>query len=276
MNRFSNVLLFLGVAIMSIGCNANGTIDWSEFDNVFSEGQATPDDDPSSVVPRCPPDSCGPDGCPYNETDSNDIQTYGTEVSDFGSDSVNTTATQEVKGDCPACPNRPAARPVYRPQTNVVVRRLPSSPTIVNYPPVKLAPGEKFIRWLPNTTKPYQSETAATMPPPEPRQPNVKNNCPNGDCQTPREGVFVCQRCKRPTVGAGWHELWADDGTPLTCLCESCWRALSPSQRAAELRKYANTQSIGGLSPIVQTAIEQAAAKTIPIVQPMQSYGTEL
>ncbi|MEP3930985.1 hypothetical protein, partial [Rhodopirellula bahusiensis] len=101
--------------------------------------------------------------------------------------------------------------------------------------------------------------------------------CPNGNCpqaESVKQGIFACQRCKRPTVGAGWHELWADDGTALTCLCETCWRTMSPNQRAAELMRYAKTQTVGSLSPIVQDAIENAAMRSAP-ANPLQSYGTE-
>lgn len=46
-----------------------------------------------------------------------------------------------------------------------------------------------------------------------------------------KEGVFGCLRCKERTVGRDWHELWADDGTSLTFLCEKCWQATNVSER---------------------------------------------
>lgn len=275
MIRLLTLLLFC-VSLIATGCT-NAPFDWSQFDGVFSDSplqqppnQFPPQNVPPTVLPASPyaPSPCGPDGCPCPINGEETVESYGTEVSDHGSQ-VNREATEEVKGDCPTCPNRVTRPTVIAPRP--IATRPPLQIVHPSHLPLpKLAPGEVFMGWGPLVTKP----ASITMPRPKPTPPAVAATCPDGKCEQVKQGIFACQHCGRSTVGAGWHELWADDGTPLTCLCESCWRSLSPNQRAAELRRYAKTQTIGALSPIVQDAIESASIDSTPTI-PFQSYGTE-
>lgn len=271
------ILLLMLFACFATGCD-NPSMDWSQLDNVFADGPTYQPVPPTPTTPTPDPyltPPCGPDGCPVCPYEGDEtVQSLGTEVGSQAHQ-VNREATEEVKGDCPTCPNqvtrRPAivTRPTYVSRPAAVYR----GPTSRTLPP--LAPGETFLGWGPSRVVTPASNSATTMPPPATTRTPTAATCPDGNCpQAVKEGTFACQRCKRPTVGAGWHELWADDGTALTCLCETCWRALSPSQRAAELQKYAKTQTVGALSPIVQDAIQSAAKRSAPANDP-PSYGTE-
>lgn len=78
----------------------------------------------------------------------------------------------------------------------------------------------------------------------------------------PREGAFQCQRCKKPTVGEQWQELWADDGTPMTCLCRNCWHAMKPEQRESQLRSYVAKSKLSPSSAFyVNAAIKEFASR---------------
>lgn len=118
---------------------------------------------------------------------------------------------------CRVCPPRPG------PETNPV-----SNPT----PPVQY---------------PAVSIDSLLLPMPQ--------DCPScvrgSDVKT---GAFVCSHCGRPCVGDEWHTDWQADGTPLTFLCERCYRALSPEQRQAVFERYLKSQAanpLRGLSPEV-------------------------
>lgn len=81
------------------------------------------------------------------------------------------------------------------------------------------------------------------------------------DKDRPREGAFACYRCGRRTVGDEFFELWADDGTPLTCVCRQCWRAMGNAERKAQLEAYAAKSNLSESQLFhVRNAIREATA----------------
>lgn len=78
-------------------------------------------------------------------------------------------------------------------------------------------------------------------------------DCSNGQCKVTlgnpdrlnetKTGAYKCMRCRKPTVGDGWHNLVTEQGDSAIFLCERCWSATSPSERAGFLR--AHMQSAG-------------------------------
>ena len=58
-----------------------------------------------------------------------------------------------------------------------------------------------------------------------------------------KTGSFICSHCKKPHVGEEWHTDWAEDGTPITFLCESCYSRMTPQQRVAVYQSYATRQT---------------------------------
>lgn len=69
---------------------------------------------------------------------------------------------------------------------------------------------------------------------------------PAEQVEQPRTGAFQCERCKRPTVGDQWQEVWSDDGTPLTFMCRRCWEETNVEQRVAVLENYLKRSGITG------------------------------
>jgi hypothetical protein len=225
-----------------------------------------------------------------------DSTSMGREIVGAPATLINHAAASEEKSGCP-CASPQFARPPVQSQSTIQlpVTTIPWQTHRIIGPPIYLAPGERLIKVnpLPSvvTSQPSSIASQPTMPlanasPQRCECPDCKcldctgpgcgccADCPPGQCTTgncsavgtpddqiPREGVFSCQRCKRPTVGAQWHELWAADDTSLTCLCESCWRSLSPDQRSTELQKYARERSRGELSPVVSDAIREAVGQ---------------
>lgn len=81
------------------------------------------------------------------------------------------------------------------------------------------------------------------------------------DKDRPREGAFACYRCGRRTVGDEFFELWADDGTPLTCMCKQCWRAMGNDERKSQLESYVAKSSLTESQLFhVRNAIREATA----------------
>jgi hypothetical protein len=78
---------------------------------------------------------------------------------------------------------------------------------------------------------------------------NQTNRDPRKEAKT---GGFVCSHCKRTKVGSQWHTDWAEDGTPITFLCEECYRKMTPNQRLVAYKAYAQRQAIKGHSPLQQ------------------------
>lgn len=263
------VFTFAAILLACAGCNE---VDLPSLDQVFHDPPSRPLDDPfATPCPTYPNPNC-PDGrCPIPDYQS--AETFGHEVESAGSHPVNTEAAEEVKSQCPTCPQSTPSVRIRRPTSVPYTTRAPN-----RYSPVPLAPGEIFLGWGSIRPATPQYLTPSTMP--RPATPAVID-CP--DCELsvekPREGAFACQRCKRKTVGSQWHELWADDGTPLTCLCESCWQSITPSERRSHLEAYARRSIRGGvLSPITQQAIGQAVGHTYsspPAQSPSRSYGKE-
>jgi len=57
-------------------------------------------------------------------------------------------------------------------------------------------------------------------------------------------GAFACERCKQATVGEDWQEMWADDDTPLTCVCRKCWNVMPPTERKSTLTNFATRAAL--------------------------------
>ncbi|TWU17979.1 hypothetical protein [Allorhodopirellula heiligendammensis] len=134
------------------------------------------------------------------------------EIGDVDNADVNQEALRQTKdADCASCPN-------YRPNY--------SCPTCPNYQPqpqVVIGPS-RIVQPAP-VAKP-----AAIIPPVRPATKIVNSDL--------REGVFRCARCSKSVVGKDWHELWADDNTPMTCLCEQCWQVASAGEKRSYLTSY--------------------------------------
>lgn len=260
-----SLLALVAVCLLgSVGCITIESDDADGF-NPFADPAGPSQPYPSPPNPYAPPNPC-PDGkCPAPNYDA---QTLGREINTGGSSLVNFAAMiepkGETKGDCPTCPKpAPQANQVTRPVRYVGPVRYTGPPQYTG-PRIRLNPGEVLLSVGPVRVSSPQSQ--ASNPPrnwqsmPRPESPPVAAAiCPDGSCDAPREGAFACQRCGAKTVGDQWHELWADDDTPLTCLCEKCWAIMSPNERAAELGKYAREQSAGAISPVVVEAIREAA-----------------
>lgn len=75
--------------------------------------------------------------------------------------------------------------------------------------------------------------------------------------ETPRNGAFACERCKSPTVGRDWHEIWAGD-TSLLCVCKTCWGQMRPPERQSVLTQYAQRTGKSN-DPDVQRVISSLA-----------------
>lgn len=78
-----------------------------------------------------------------------------------------------------------------------------------------------------------------------------------------KTGAFACERCKKPTVGKEWKEIWVDDGgrkTSLMCLCNKCFDAMTRQEREQTLRSFASRSNIDLESrPMLSEAIREVA-----------------
>jgi hypothetical protein len=213
------------------------------------------DDTPAAPVT---PDQRTPDNCPDGVCPPRrDGDTLGREVGGRPTAVVNLVALDEPKSDCPPCnvAKQPPSQTVAR---SPVITRPASSPVVG--PPIRLRPGEVLLHvGPPRVVRPVVS---GSINKPMPQTPTVAPPVVQAS-DTPREGVFVCQRCGKAVVGKEWHELWADDDTPLTCLCKTCWATLSPEDREAELMRYARGSrgDAAYVSPVVVEAIKEASQR---------------
>jgi len=75
-----------------------------------------------------------------------------------------------------------------------------------------------------------------------------------------KEGRYQCERCKKPTVGRDWQEVWCDDGTSILAMCRRCYANSTPAQREASFRAYLKSGGIDpSKRPYVEAALMQAA-----------------
>ncbi len=103
-----------------------------------------------------------------------------------------------------------------------------SRETPLEYPPI-VTPGSE------------NSNCPSCRPVPELNKLFRKKESTRSEAKT---GAFICSHCKNPRVGEEWHTDWAEDGTPITFLCESCYRLLSPSQRVNAYQAYVSRQML--------------------------------
>jgi hypothetical protein len=147
------------------------------------------------------------------------------------------------------------------------------------------APPSNFLARPPVMPRP-DSDAAPTVTAPDcptgtcpnVSKPTQATKQPTNPLEQVKEGRFACQRCGRAVVGDDWHEVWADDDTPLTCLCEQCWATITPAARMGFMQAYAVGLPVGStigsttsgdskngasleLSPVVLDAIKEAANK---------------
>lgn len=247
MRSLSIVCLLAAMMMVMVGCVSIGTPTNDQ------QVQPNPFDD-SPAMPSCP--NCPDGNCPFPQQQASSL---GQEIQSNASTLVNVEAANESKGqNCPNCPQRPS-RPVIVQRTPAAVQPTvqPSRTVTGVWPPIRLRPGEVLLSVGP--PRPVQPAASRVMP-----RPALPSAAPAPSRRTDpdiREGVFACQRCGRSTVGREWHEVWADDDTPLTCLCNDCWYAISPAERSAELQRFARGRIRGDLSPIIKDAIREASQK---------------
>ena len=176
--------------------------------------------DPWSPTPSAAPyDPACPGGqCPTPAGDS-----LGIEISSGGLLGLNASATLETKsGPCPcgdSCPCGDACQCGPDCECGTREQCVPCQPAT--------KPASK-----PPTTKPDTANETKT-------------------------GAFACERCKRPTVGLDWAEIWADDGTSLLCLCRNCFDRASPAEREHYLKSFA---ARSGIDLQTRPAVAQAIA----------------
>ena len=212
-----DLLLILGVCALalclcfSVGCTggqpaAPGCCDGSCCPNCPGGGTS-----PLGQCQPCQPDFCPPGQlcpggqCPLQPNVGN------IEIGEPREGKIDIDALTEPKtGECVSCPRRPSRPAVWYSQPQPTVFHQPAiSPTVT---PV--------------------SQPASTVS----EEPATKAFGKPFDGA--REGAFACDRCRRATVGEEWKELWTDDDTPLTCLCQQCWRESSAIEKREILNAY--------------------------------------
>ena len=189
-----------------------------------------PFDSQCHSTPDCPGGVC--------PLPSDSYETGSIEVGEPRNSDVNSDKLNEVKDQgCVSCPSQISypSHVVRYPRPFVPIYR----PTPVWHPTPKPAPKPAVI--TPAVHKPATAKPA-------------KQN------DGVREGVFHCVRCKKPTVGRQWHELWTDHGTPLTCLCEGCWQRTSASEKREHLHRYAHSVYI---SPATKFYVEETIREAV-------------
>ncbi|WP_160168364.1 hypothetical protein [Novipirellula maiorica] len=260
-------LILILLCCVLTGCTAmQGPQPAPPYVDPFDVPQASPQY-PAPGYPDNYPDRCPncPDGnCPYPQYGEEPADSLGIEVrsDDDAVRLVNTRAAEEVKGDCIDCQES-------RPRVVVPAPRVPT-PTRV-YPSVQspshswsnipLNQGERLLWVGPLVSRPSYSQVtrpSLAMPRPDTSEGTRVGGTFRRD-PNERQGAFVCMRCGQPTVGRDWHEVWADDGTPLTCVCERCWASMSPASRESITMQYARRQFGNYISPVVTARIREAA-----------------
>lgn len=129
---------------------------------------------------------------------------------------------------CPANEYQPVTTHQYAPEINIETALEEKTGGCVRCPQVvqvpQLLPGPTIVSPQPIHIEPLSIN------------PQVVSGVTKDE--RPREGAFKCFRCERPTVGAEFHELWSDDGTSLTCICQQCWRSMSVTEKRSTLERY--------------------------------------
>lgn len=245
--RVAHLILF---AFLAIGCIAA-----CGCSQPCENGQCPPCCGPQ-CAPQCGP-QCTPCACPDNPFDAQvpawrPAGAIGEAEADLGE--VNESALSEPKGGggCSTCPRRRAVSPRPAPTLMQPARPQLYSPPhtprpgsvvhVGQLPPIVLRPGESLGVVGPAVVVDRSPQHPATMP--APQRPSADS--PAAYLNDVREGVFNCVRCNKAAVGRDWHEVWGDDDTPLTILCEHCWRASSAAERRGYLAEYMES---AGLTP---------------------------
>lgn len=133
-----------------------------------------------------------------------------------------------TEGQCPANGYQPISTYEHSPEVNIEAALEEKTGNCVRCPQVVQVP--QFIP-QPSVVSPQPIQIEPLSINPE-RVSGVTKD------ERPREGAFMCFRCGRRTVGAEFKELWADDGTSLTCLCQQCWRSMSVAEKRSQLERY--------------------------------------
>ncbi len=170
-------------------------------------GQSCPSGCPcdGSCCPDCP---CGPadpfanPDCPGGQCPYVPEPVGSIEVGDAATSEVNEAALRETKDGPGPCANCPSC--VIQPSRVVL------QPSSVVVQPSSVAQPSKVAASRPAVT------VASDV----------------------RTGTFRCVRCNRGVVGDEWHEMWADDDTPMTCLCEQCWQSTTATEKRSHLTSY--------------------------------------
>jgi hypothetical protein len=124
-------------------------------------------------------------------------------------------------------------------QTDAVYIEPPSTPLSTTTPNVSR---ETPFEYPPIATPGSESTNCPSCRPvPELNKLFRKKESTRSESKT---GAFICSHCKNPRVGEEWHTDWAEDGTPITFLCKSCYGRLNPSQRVAAYQAYVSRQML--------------------------------
>lgn len=183
-----------------------------------------------STPDYCPPGLCQPGQCPPNcppgccPTPRHSDEVQGIEVGTASPHPVNSMAQNEVKGGTTQAAPDPSADEI------------------------KTGP------CLPCQQQPLYRPA---------RQPNLQPLAhvplPDSATHEVKQGRFACERCKQPTVGRDWQEIWSDDGTSILAMCRRCYATATPAQREATFRGYLARHGVDPAKrPYVEAAVMQA------------------
>lgn len=180
---------------------------------------------------QCPPGQCPPGCCPLPR---HDAEVQGIEIGGAAPlHPVNSLAQSEVKSSGPiSSTDPPAASPADEVKNG---QCLPCQQQPI-YRPMR----QPIVQPQVPAARPAATSVSAAN--------EVK------------QGRFLCERCKKPTVGRDWQEIWSDDGTSILAMCRSCYASSTPAQREATFRTYLARHNIDPAKrPYVEAAVQQAA-----------------
>jgi ribosomal protein L37AE/L43A len=176
----------------------------------------------------CPPDQCPPGCCPPQR---GDYESHGIEVGADAPYPVNAYAQNETKS-------------------------MGTMGTSIDSPDDDIKTGNCIPCRQPVVPHHHPAMAPQRIVP----QPTIAPQRAVSPADEVKQGSFQCEKCKRPTVGQQWQEIWADDGTSLLCICKECYRTSTPLQREVVLRNYLSRSGIDPATrPLLEATIKEAS-----------------